>query len=207
MTDGIFDIVCHPLLANEAQKINIPFIRRFMDRNILRANNKTDFENLQKSISKFVSGNGLPNVTDDKTIVGLINTDILADLKDEEYYKEPDWDKLNENMKRKLREGRRPTPIDIKKPTNIIKVTPTGESIVINDESRKLKKRLQNSYRINRQLRKIVLIQLIVILVLIIICSICIVFLNKGNVQDTSKKSMESSSISKDSAYNGKHTQ
>ena len=70
-----------------------------------------------------------------------------------------------------------------------------------------LKKRLQNSYRINRQLRKIVLIQLIVILVLIIICSICIVFLNKGNVQDTSKKSMESSSISKDSAYNGKHTQ
>ena len=82
MTDGIFDIVCHPLLANEAQKINIPFIRRFMDRNILRANNKTDFENLQKSISKFVSGNGLPNVTDDKTIVGLINTDILADLKD-----------------------------------------------------------------------------------------------------------------------------
>lgn len=114
MTDGIFDIVCHPLLANEAQKINIPFIRRFMDRNILRANNKTDFENLQKSISKFVSGNGLPNVTDDKTIVGLINTDILADLKDEEYYKEPDWDKLNENMKRKLREGRRPTPIDIK---------------------------------------------------------------------------------------------
>ena len=137
----------------------------------------------------------------------MINTDILADLKDEEYYKEPDWDKLNENMKRKLREGRRPTPIDIKKPTNIIKVTPTGESIVINDESRKLKKRLQNSYRINRQLRKIVLIQLIVILVLIIICSICIVFLNKGNVQDTSKKSMESSSISKDSAYNGKHTQ
>lgn len=118
----------------------------------------------------------MPNVTDDKTIVGLINTDILADLKDEEYYKEPDWDKLNENMKRKLREGRRPTPIDIKKPTNIIKVTPTGESIVINDESRKLKKRLQNSYRINRQLRKIVLIQLIVILVLIIICSICIVF-------------------------------
>lgn len=104
MTDGIFDIVCHPLLANERQKINIPFIRRFMDRNILRANNAADMEMLQTGIERFVRGSGLPGVTDDKTIVGLINTEIMPQLKDDEYYSEPDWDKLKENMKKKLRE-------------------------------------------------------------------------------------------------------
>lgn len=205
MTDGIFDIVCHPLLANEEQKINIPFIRRFMDRNILRANNETDFEDLQKGVSKFISGNGLPNVTDDKTIVGLINTDVLADLKDDEYYKEPDWDKLNENMKRKLREGNT-NPIFLQTHPSIEKKA-IDKVKVNNDAIKELNKRLHNSYRINRQLKKIILIQMIMILALIIICSICIVFLIKDNDQDTPKKNMVSSNISKDTVYNSEHMQ
>lgn len=205
MTDGIYDIVCHPLIANEEQKINIPFIRRFMDRNILKANNETDFIDLQKSISKFISGNGLPNVTDDKTIVGLINTDIMADLKDDKYYDEPDWDKLNKNMKRKLREGCK-NSISLKNNSNNIKES-INKITANNNELDKLKKRLHNSYNINKKLRKIILIQMIMILACLVICTICIVSLIKHNNHDTSKKNMNTSSISQQSIHSNEHTQ
>lgn len=43
----------------------------------------------------------MQNVQDDKTIVGLINTDIQVDNKDKLFYAEPDWNELQEAWNRK----------------------------------------------------------------------------------------------------------
>jgi serine/threonine protein phosphatase PrpC len=105
MTDGIFDLVCSPLLKDQKQQIYIPFIRRFMDRNILIANNEQDFEALQKKISEYISSEKFSanyNISDDKTLVGVINTDIMPALKPDEYYAEPDWRSLHTSMSRKI---------------------------------------------------------------------------------------------------------
>lgn len=40
------------------------------------------------------------DVDDDKTIVGLINTDIMVDDRESEYYREPDWKELKEAWNR-----------------------------------------------------------------------------------------------------------
>ena len=79
-----------------------------MDRNILRANNEEDFNTLQEAIERFVSGKGLQGVTDDKTIVGIINTEIIPQLMADDYYSEPDWDRLKARMDQRLRSGKVP---------------------------------------------------------------------------------------------------
>lgn len=43
----------------------------------------------------------MQGVQDDKTVVGLINTDILVDNRDNSFYSEPDWDRLQEAWNRK----------------------------------------------------------------------------------------------------------
>jgi len=184
MTDGIFDIVCHPLLANEKQPINIPFIRRFMDRNILKANNAEDFVSLQNSIERFVSGKGLPGVTDDKTIVGLINTEIMPELKEDEYYTEPDWEALKEKMNNKLRERnfqRQDTAVN---PEPFLKAQPariSSHSVSQNEEPEPDTEQAGNIGGSNRTRKKIaffhriIAIQFIVILLLTIALCISIV--------------------------------
>lgn len=101
MTDGIFDLVCSPLLNDQPCPIYVSFIRRFLDRNILAANNEKDFEALQDRISGYISSDKFSrnyNISDDKTLVGVINTDIIPALKSDEYYAEPDWKALHKNM-------------------------------------------------------------------------------------------------------------
>lgn len=105
MTDGIFDLVCSPLLNEQPCPIYISFIRRFLDRNILAANNEKDFETLQGKISDYISSDKFSrsyNISDDKTIVGIINTDIMPALKNDDYYAEPDWKALHKNMTKRI---------------------------------------------------------------------------------------------------------
>ena len=202
MTDGIFDIVCHPLLANEAQKINIPFIRRFMDRNILRANNAEDFRTLQAAIEKFVSGNGLQGVTDDKTIVGLINTEIMPKLMNDDYYKEPDWDGLKARMEQRLRSvftpeaeepvskaDDEPQTSDARpqnEPPNIQRATHEKEAL------KRLEERCGKLEMKNRLLSMIAAAELAVILLLTICLCICF-FVKNTDKRDNSRNSVSHS--------------
>ena len=60
-----------------------------MDKNIIKLDNDTDFANAEtKIIDIFTNGK---SITDDKTIVGIINTDIMPDIRD---YKKPDFEAL-----------------------------------------------------------------------------------------------------------------
>lgn len=94
ITDGIFDIAYPWLLAKTNQPIYINYVRPFMDRNILNVSTPADFENAQDEIREFFCGEYSKQITDDKTIVGIINTDVTPEIKSDEYYLEPDWQTL-----------------------------------------------------------------------------------------------------------------
>ncbi len=200
MTDGIFDIVCHPLLASETQKINIHFIRRFMDRNILKANIAADFESLQKGIGRFISGSGLPGVTDDKTIVGLINTEIMPKLKDDDYYREPDWDALNDKMKEKLRGSK------VKKPEeNTSRIIQTPEQSPSRDkelgELYEMREKYSRCKRRNKLLARIAITEFAVIVLLALLLGI------SASHKKTDKKAKASDSVSSSVEKTTKKTQ
>lgn len=94
MTDGIFDIAYPWLLAKTSQPIYINYVRPFMDRNVLKVSTPADFENAQDEIREFFCGEYSKQITDDKTIVGIINTDVTPEIKSDDYYLEPDWKSL-----------------------------------------------------------------------------------------------------------------
>ena len=94
MTDGIFDVAYPWLLAKTDQPIYVNYVRPFMDINILKVSTPADFENAQTEITEFFKGPYSKQITDDKTIVGIINTDVTPETKSDEFYAEPDWKTL-----------------------------------------------------------------------------------------------------------------
>ncbi len=101
-TDGILDAgILPPLLANEDMPIHIGYVRPFMDRNRLKVETETDFIQAQAQIEEYFRSPDTAHITDDKTMVGIINTDVLPSTLDGSYYAEPDW----ASLKKKQNEG------------------------------------------------------------------------------------------------------
>jgi hypothetical protein len=91
MTDGLFDIASPPLLSMEENQLYIPFLRSFMDVNAKKTKKKNE-----QAYSLFIEQllNGLEKVTDDKTLVLIINEQEQPDEKESDFYSEPDWEQL-----------------------------------------------------------------------------------------------------------------
>ena len=102
LTDGIYDVACPPIISKTEQPIRINYVRQFMDRNKLQVNTVYDFVQLNRKVQQFYEGPGSDIITDDKTIVGIINTDIIPDVREEGYYLEPDIKALVEEQRRRL---------------------------------------------------------------------------------------------------------
>lgn len=98
LTDGLYDVACPWLIAKEKQNIYLKFVRPFMDRNILPVETPADFEEVREKIEESLSVD-YPSVTDDITIVGIINTDVMPEVKD---YEEPDLGSFAQKHKEKL---------------------------------------------------------------------------------------------------------
>ncbi len=94
LTDGIFDVAYPWLLAKSDQPIYVNYVRPFMDINLLKVSTPADFENAQTEIAEFFNGPYSKQITDDKTIVGIINTSVVPETKPDDYYMEPDWQAL-----------------------------------------------------------------------------------------------------------------
>jgi hypothetical protein len=104
LTDGMLDILTPTLLD---EKIYINFARQYMDLNLIKLAEKGPDavkEGLQTYTDK------IEFVTDDKTVVALINTELMPALKDDAYYEEPDWAALKEERNKKLYPGLEPAP-------------------------------------------------------------------------------------------------
>lgn len=94
LTDGLYDIVKPWQLKDEDQQIYVNFVRPFMDINVLKVSTPEDFEAAQAEMIEFFRGPYTRQISDDKIIVGLINTDVVPGIKPEEFYREPDWEAL-----------------------------------------------------------------------------------------------------------------
>jgi hypothetical protein len=101
-TDGVYDVVCPWLLAKREQPVYVNYIRPFMDRNLLKANDMKDFEKIRKEVRVFLNSEYNSNITDDKTIATVINMDILPAVKPDEYYAEPNWAQIQSEHRKKL---------------------------------------------------------------------------------------------------------
>lgn len=114
MTDGIFDLACPAKLVRFAPKqpIYINYIRRYMDRNINRAETPQDFAALEKDLCGYYSGKGRKDTDDDKTFAALINTEIMPAVKEASYYELPDLGKIRRDEQMGLYPGlpKKPEP-------------------------------------------------------------------------------------------------
>lgn len=92
-TDGVYDTFFPYLLKGQQVEIYVPLIRYFMDNNWLKATEKNLAE-IDASRREFLQSDAYSSVTDDKTVMVVVNPKIMPAFQDEEYYAEPDWNKL-----------------------------------------------------------------------------------------------------------------
>lgn len=101
-TDGVYDVVCPWLLASEEQKIYVNYVRLYMDMNVIKATSEEDFIMLKENAESFLLSEYNSNITDDKTVAVVVNTDIIPPLQSDEYYIEPNWEALKHRNDEKL---------------------------------------------------------------------------------------------------------
>lgn len=102
MTDGVLDVACPWILARTGQPVFVGYVRPFIDANIMKARGDAEFRQLEEEIAEFLSGDRSRLISDDKTVVGLVNTAIVPEVKAAEYYEDPDWPELRRAHELKL---------------------------------------------------------------------------------------------------------
>lgn len=100
-TDGVYDIFFPYLLKGRLVEIYVPLIRYFMDNNGLMATPET-IDKIGAEREEFINSESCAAITDDKTLIVLINDGIRPEYKEEAYYAEPDWDSLQMDWNKKV---------------------------------------------------------------------------------------------------------
>ncbi len=99
-TDGLYDTFFPYLLKGQSVEVYVPLIRYFMDNAIVGAN-KENIDDIRKAKEAFLVSDAYDSVSDDKTLVVLINSTLETQKQDDSYYDEPDWDKLQSDWNKK----------------------------------------------------------------------------------------------------------
>jgi serine/threonine protein phosphatase PrpC len=104
MTDGILDCFCPSLLkAVEGNpSVDIHFAHRFMDINFLEARSKKDFKVVQQEVEGFLRSHDMNQVTDDMTIVIVINTAIVPRRQQDSYYARINWESVRKKANKNI---------------------------------------------------------------------------------------------------------
>ena len=92
-TDGVYDTFFPYLLKGQPVEVYVPLIRYFMD------NNRLNIPEIDVAVAgqerlDFICSDACASITDDKTILVLVNGDIKPKEKPPEFYEEPDWEFL-----------------------------------------------------------------------------------------------------------------
>ena len=89
-TDGVYDAFFPYLLAG---KPYVPLVRYFCDNNVLKLS-KENLEEVAESRENYFKSKACAAITDDKTLVAIVNTAASPKRQDDSYYAEPDWQGL-----------------------------------------------------------------------------------------------------------------
>ncbi len=93
-TDGVFDVFCPQILAMMSNPIDIYEVRGHMDTGLWKFNTVAEYKN-QKKLFKEILREKFPTVTDDKTLVLIVNTDALPEVKNDRYYAKTDFEEMS----------------------------------------------------------------------------------------------------------------
>lgn len=99
-TDGIYELFFPIYIKNETINIYTALAKYFMYPDILNITNE-DMYKIKKSRLQYIERIGEMVVDDDKTLVVAIDSAIKVTKQNDDYYKEPDWERL----KKKYRES------------------------------------------------------------------------------------------------------
>jgi len=92
-TDGVYDTFFPYLLKNQPVEVYVPLVQYFMDNNGIHVSKK-NIAKISGEREAFLNGSSCESITDDKTVLVLINEDSIPERKDDSFYKEPDWNFL-----------------------------------------------------------------------------------------------------------------
>ena len=142
-TDGVYDTFFPYLLKGQPVEVYVPLVRFFMDNRLLKVSRKT-IETIQKTRVDYLDSEACASITDDKTLIVLVNADVKPKIKADTYYAEPDWDALQLEWNKKAyphlydeeakesateKSEEEPTEEQAEKPTEEPEVGSEGKSI------------------------------------------------------------------------------
>ena len=93
-TDGLFDVFCPQILAMMSNPVDIHEVRGYMDTGLWKFNTVAEHKSQKKLFDEMLRKN-FPTVTDDKTAVLIVNTEVLPEVKDDGYYAETDYEAMS----------------------------------------------------------------------------------------------------------------
>ena len=97
-TDGMFETFFPIYIKDEPVNIHVALAKFFMDRDSLKFE-ETGEETVQRNMEKFIDEIDRKQVSDDKTIVVLVNGSVPRTRQPKEYDEEPDWGALSKKHK------------------------------------------------------------------------------------------------------------
>ena len=101
MTDGVWDQICPPVLRYEEQPINVALAEMFMNHYGMSI---SETRQLERDAVAFLREYPTKLLDDDKTVVVLINSEAEPQRMPEDYYKAPDWNRVNNKINERLYE-------------------------------------------------------------------------------------------------------
>lgn len=88
-TDGMLELFFPIYIREDKINIHVALAEFFMRPDIFK---KLGQENMKKRIKEYIQSLDKTIVYDDKTVVYLLNTEVITKRREDEYYKEPDWE-------------------------------------------------------------------------------------------------------------------
>ncbi|MCL2169504.1 MAG: protein phosphatase 2C domain-containing protein [Defluviitaleaceae bacterium] len=92
-TDGVYDVFFPYLLRELPTPVHVPLAEYFMNNYGLKATKKR-IQIIEGERKAFLESPACASIADDKTIVVLINADVVPTRKEADFYAEPDWASL-----------------------------------------------------------------------------------------------------------------
>ncbi|MBQ3718213.1 MAG: protein phosphatase 2C domain-containing protein [Methanomicrobium sp.] len=94
-TDGLFDVFCPQILAMMSNPVDIHEVRGYMDTGLWKFNTVDELKSQKKLFDEMLREK-FPTVTDDKTAVLIVNTEVLPKVKADKYYDKTDFEAMSQ---------------------------------------------------------------------------------------------------------------
>lgn len=130
MTDGVFEQICPPVMKKHKVDINILLAEKFLNR--FDCAEQIDF--VEEAAYNYLKNYPESHLDDDKTVVVLMNLDLIPERQDDSYYQSPDWDSIKMEIDNAIYDENNIEPFEIDEEEKVNEITNNEKDIVENIE-------------------------------------------------------------------------